>query len=190
MARLAERSALVFFLLLVACSGHATDTVSTASSVDADQSSTIPCPVSPAMSMRTDIAPVAGGFPIWVTALRGVPWTNFLSAGAGKMQGYRWAKQVWVIDTRAQGDLKVIGHRLRGGGDVLFSWRPYGIGSTPLKTMSIPAANAQSEQSPIVSPSGFQDHEVATYYPGPGCYQFTATMISSTVVIVLEVANA
>ncbi len=155
------------------------------------------CPVSPSQTnLRPDLAALAGQSPLWLTIGTGrLRWTE-LPVSLPPFPG-RMDKIIWTVETQVKGDLRITGQQLDGSGRLLFARtakQQVGnngqlIGSTfseqPSDVWVIPAA----EKGVDISPPGFQDHGVLVYYPHPGCYQYTATILEHAVQITIQVLD-
>lgn len=141
-----------------------------------------PCPASPRTDIRPDKAPLAGEFPIWTSAGGQLPWSDLPPSDYAPLP-YGLMKTIWVVDKRTpEGTLRLAGRQLDGDGMVLFSQSDDPV----VRVLEIPSAH----EGPALSPPGFQDHYVTVHYPGPGCYQLSATIGQSVVIqTVIRITN-
>lgn len=170
-----------------------------------------PCPVTPTQSdfwpEQIGDAMVAGEFPVWTTIAgqkgfsvvppQGGP--TILPPLSGDIQFPKGVgvitKAFLFVDDDVEGDLRVTIRQLDGDGMVYFPEDRHvsRITDTKLRIRGLPPdvliIRSAHERTRSPNPPGIAHHGMTLIYPGPGCYQFTATIAGYTVNIVFKLVD-
>lgn len=153
-----------------------------------------PCPVTQTQFVPFfQSGPVAGESPIWIVNGGRVSWDS-LGANVTLPYSGRISKDIWIIDTDTEGDLRIEGRQLDGDGIVLFP-ESHDIHRTSETSVEFIGEvsnfkliqNAHQKDEGLHSPENYQYHAILVHYSNRGCYQFTADLADETVEVVIEI---